>query len=67
MATRNDITGDDLISKVPSKQYMDNYDAIFRKPKDDHFNELLKDPIDGFNETKDNNYGSEKIKTAPSR
>ena len=56
MATRNDITGDDLISKVPSKQYLDNYDAIFRKPKqDDHFNELLKDPVDGFNETKDAN------------
>ena len=34
MATTNDITGDRLVSK-PSKQYKDNYDAIFRKPAKD--------------------------------
>jgi hypothetical protein len=31
MATKNDITGDSIISKAPSKQYEDNFDAIFRK------------------------------------
>lgn len=31
MATKNDITGDTLITK-PSSAYGDNYDAIFRKP-----------------------------------
>ena len=36
MATKNDITGDALISRVPSQQYKDNYDAIFRKPKEEN-------------------------------
>ena len=31
MATTNDVTGDMLISRVPSKAYKDNYDLIFRK------------------------------------
>ena len=30
MATKNPITGD-LIQSIPTKQYSDNYDAIFRK------------------------------------
>jgi hypothetical protein len=30
-ATNNDITGDAIRSKHPSKKYMDNYDLIFRK------------------------------------
>lgn len=34
MATKNDITGDALISKASSKNYVDNYDAIFRKNKE---------------------------------
>lgn len=32
MATTNDITGDAIRSKKPSKDYEDNFDAIFRKP-----------------------------------
>lgn len=35
MATTNEITGDALVSRVPSQQYKDNYDAIFRKPKEE--------------------------------
>ena len=37
MATKNDITGDMLISRGASKAYLDNYDLIFRKgnPKED--------------------------------
>ena len=31
MATRNDITGDAIQTKVASKEYLDNYDLIFRK------------------------------------
>jgi hypothetical protein len=31
MATTNDVTGDMLISRVPSEAYKNNYDAIFRK------------------------------------
>lgn len=35
MPTRNDVTGDTIQSKGPSKKYMDNYDAIFGKKKKD--------------------------------
>ena len=35
MTTRNDITGDKIKSKPPSKEYKDNYDKIFRKPNKD--------------------------------
>lgn len=31
MATRNDITGDALISKASTDSYRDNYDRIFGK------------------------------------
>jgi hypothetical protein len=43
MAARNDITGDSLIS-VPTKAYQDNFDIIFRKPKEQpaHEFELCK-------------------------
>jgi hypothetical protein len=34
MSNRNDVTGDLLKSKIPSKEYKDNYDAIFRKKED---------------------------------
>lgn len=33
MAAINDITGDSIASKVPSQKYLDNFDAIFRKNK----------------------------------
>ena len=31
MATKNDVTGDMLISRVPSEAYKDNYDLVFRR------------------------------------
>jgi flagellar hook assembly protein FlgD len=31
MATKNDVTGDSIQTKVSSKAYLDNYDAIFGK------------------------------------
>ena len=31
MATKNDVTGDMLISRVPSEAYKNNYDLIFRR------------------------------------
>lgn len=33
MATRNDITGDALISRVNSDSFRDNFDKIFRSKK----------------------------------
>ncbi len=29
----NDVTGERMMTKVPSKAYLDNYDKIFRKNK----------------------------------
>ena len=34
MATTNDITGDAIKTKAPSKQYRDNYETIFSKDKE---------------------------------
>lgn len=31
MATKNDITGDALVSKINNKAFEDNFDRIFRK------------------------------------
>lgn len=39
MATKNDITGDALVSRGASKAYLDNYDLIFRKEKPQKENE----------------------------
>jgi hypothetical protein len=33
MSTKNDITGDKIQSKTPSKAYRDNFDSIFKKDK----------------------------------
>jgi lysophospholipase L1-like esterase len=33
MASTNDITGDSLTSKVPTEEYRNNFDTIFRKDK----------------------------------
>lgn len=33
MATKNDITGDSIISKQPSESYRDGWDRIFGKKK----------------------------------
>ena len=50
MATKNDITGDALISRVPSQQYKDNYDAIFRKPKEHNDSDSELDKADNLPE-----------------
>lgn len=34
MTSTNDITGDRLATKIPSKKFLDNYDLIFRKGKE---------------------------------
>lgn len=51
MATRNEHTGDLIASKPQSKQFADNYDAIFRQPDDQpsNANYLLNDDEMGFN------------------
>lgn len=43
MATTNNITGDSLITKAPTDAYRANYDAIFKKPKqEDALQELTE-------------------------
>ena len=44
----NDVTGDRIATKR-STTYADNYATIDFSVKLEHMNELLKDPIDGFN------------------
>lgn len=46
MATKNDVTGDMLISRVPSEAYKNNYDLIFRKgnPKEDKHGSKTEQP-----------------------
>ena len=39
MASRNDITGDSLISKVNSDSFRDNFDRIFRSKKKESDND----------------------------
>ena len=53
MATKNDITGDALISRLPSQAYKDNYDLIFRKgnPKKDKEDENQEVKQDQSQET----------------
>jgi hypothetical protein len=43
MSTKNDITGDSIISKAPSKAFEENYDRIFRKEVDSICNICGKD------------------------
>lgn len=42
MTTKNDVTGDSLITKAPTDAYRNNYDAIFNKPKQPHVPETRK-------------------------
>ena len=46
----NPITNDLIVTKR-SAVYADNYAKIDFSVKLEHMNELLKDPIDGFNDT----------------
>ena len=42
MTTKNDVTGDSLITKAPTDAYRNNYDAIFKKSKQAHVPETRK-------------------------
>ena len=43
MATRNDITGDALVSKLNNDNFRDNFDRIFRKKDKDLTDATLTD------------------------
>ncbi|HET8687086.1 MAG TPA: hypothetical protein VFM18_10535 [Methanosarcina sp.] len=50
MATKNDVTGDSIQTKIPSDAYRNNYDAIFGKSKqkpefDKSQLEVASDPV----------------------
>lgn len=45
MASRNEHTGDELRSKIPSEKYKENYDRIFKKPVDEDDEELKQDEL----------------------
>jgi predicted RNase H-like HicB family nuclease len=44
MTTKNDITGDAIITKATSDKYRENFDNIFKKPKtpDEAFLEIME-------------------------
>lgn len=45
MATKNDVTGDSLITKASSEAYRNNYDLIFKKkePVSEEQDKAMKD------------------------
>lgn len=48
MVAKNDVTGDSIRSKVPSKEYKDNYDKIFGKKEDkEEPKEWPDNPVEG--------------------
>lgn len=49
MATRNDVTGDSIKSRVNTKAYQDNWDAIFGKKE---INKRNEDPLDVYNDAR---------------
>lgn len=46
MAAKNDITGDNIVTKPTTKQYEDNYDKIFRKESEASILERLLNDVD---------------------
>ena len=42
MSNRNPITGDKIITKKKSKTFDDNFDAIFRKPEEPTWIDVLE-------------------------
>ena len=42
MATKNDITGDSIISKTNTDKYRDNFDAVFKKVEPGYTGEIRK-------------------------
>lgn len=48
MATRNDITGDEIKSKSSTKAYEDNWDRIFGKKEKTTTEDLLDKHTNGF-------------------
>ena len=51
--SKNDITGDKIISKKNSTDYTDNFDNIFRKRKAEIDEQLAEAEVEDFNENKD--------------
>lgn len=41
MTATNDITGDKLVSKIPTDEYRENFDRVFgQKPKEEEWEQL---------------------------
>ena len=62
MVTKNEITGDSIQSKGPSKAYLDNYDKIFGKKNKD---EVSQDPIREGQPVSPENNSKQKEKKSP--
>lgn len=55
--SKNDVTGDDIKTKVPSEKYRENWDAIFKK-SDKSDKEISDKDIDSDSERTYNNYSN---------
>ena len=62
LVTKNEITGDSIQSKGPSKAYLDNYDKIFGKKNKD---EVSQDPIREGQPVSPENNSKQKEKKSP--
>ena len=51
--SKNDITGDKIISKKNTTDYTDNFDNIFRKRKQEIDEQLAEAEVEDFKENKD--------------
>lgn len=46
MSAKNDITGDNIVTKPTTKQYGENYDKIFRKESEASILERILNDVD---------------------
>ena len=51
--SKNNITGDKIISKKNSTDYTDNFDGIFRKKKAEIDEQLAEAEVEDYKENKD--------------
>jgi hypothetical protein len=51
MVAKNDVTGDTIASKYNSQKYVDNWDSIFNKKKDEEKEENSQKEVDSSDQT----------------
>lgn len=65
MASKNEITGKRLTTSVPSKEYLDNYDRIFRSKQVEFDFETQSDSNSAGQEGQSDSKGSKQLHQNP--